>query len=97
MTTTKINLAILSALFALALLVAPTSVMIVQAQNYDAGEEYEGFTFNHDDADAEEAKEACDEGGDYDECEECIDNRDELQGLKGYEAVKCLKDPQNSY
>ena len=94
MTSTKINLAILSALFALALLVAPTSVMIVQAQNYDAGEEYEGFTFNQDDADAGDAIEACDG---EEECEECIEIRDELQGLKGYEAVKCLKDPENSY
>ncbi len=89
-------MAIMSAVFACALLVAPTSVMIVQAQDvgYDAGEEYEGFTFNQDDADAGDAIEACD--GD-EECEECIEIRDELQGLKGYEAVKCLKDPENSY
>jgi hypothetical protein len=94
MTSSKINIAILSAVFACALLVAPTSVMIVQAQNYDAGEEYEGFTFDHDEVSEEEALDAADN---YEQ-EECIEERADLSDeLVGYEVVKCLKDPENSY
>ncbi len=84
---------ILSALFACAILVAPASIMSVQAQNYDAGEEFDGFTFDHDDADLGNAIDACD----GEECIECMEERYELQGLKGYEAVKCLKDAEDSY
>ncbi len=89
MTSSKINMTILSALFACAILVAPASIMSVQAQNYDAGEEYEGFTFDHDEVSEEEALEAADN---YEE-EECIEERADLSDeLVGYEVVKCLKD-----
>jgi hypothetical protein len=97
MTISKIDITILSAVFASALLIGASSIAgVVSAQNYDAGEEYKGFTFDHDDADADDAKGACSDSENAEECEECIDKREELQGLKGYEAVKCLKDP-NSY
>jgi hypothetical protein len=95
MATTKINITIVSAVFACALLIGAINVMSIQAQNYDAGEEYKGFTFDHDEASESEAIEACD--GD-EECIECIEIRSDLSdSLKGYETVKCLKDPENSY
>jgi hypothetical protein len=28
-----------------------------------------------------------------DECIECVEHRADLDGLKGYEVVKCLKEP----
>jgi hypothetical protein len=87
---------ILSAVFACAILIGAINVMSAQAApNYDAGEEYKGFTYNHDKASESDAKDACDGN---DECVECIDHRAHLSDeLTGYEAVKCLKDPENSY
>ncbi len=93
MAISKINITVMLAIFASAILIGAGSVSgVVLAQNYDAGEEYEGFTFDHDDADADDARNACSESDDEEECIECIDSREDLQGLKGYEAVKCLKD-----
>jgi hypothetical protein len=39
------------------------------------------------------AKKACVENEDEDECVECMEYRADLQGLKGYEVIKCLKEP----
>jgi hypothetical protein len=62
---------------------------------FHVGEQYKGFTFNHKKASESKAKKACDGNN---ECIGCIDHRAQLNNeLTGYEAVKCLKDPQHSY
>ncbi len=95
MATTKINITIVSAVFACAILIGAVNVMSAQAKvNYDAGEKYKGFTYNHDKASLNKALKAADNK----EQEECLKKRAELSNeLSGYEAVKCLKDPKNSY
>ena len=64
------------------------------AVGYDHGEKYKGFIFNHKSVDESKAKSTC---GTDDECVECIEHRADMEGLKGYEVVKCLKDPEHSY
>ena len=93
----KIMAIVLSA-FALAILLGAVSVTSALADvGYDRGEKLKGFTFNHDEASESKAKKACNSVDEKDECIECIEHRADLQGLKGYEAVKCLKAPEDSY
>jgi hypothetical protein len=79
-----------------ALLLASISVATVSAKvGYDAGEKLKGFTYNHKGVSESKAKLAC-TGKDQNECIECMEHRADLDGLKGYEVVKCLKEP-NKY
>jgi len=91
--TTK-NLTIAVSVFACALLVSAFTVTNVYAgAHYDAGEKLKGFTYNHKKASESKAKKACNSVDKNDECIECVEHRANLQGLKGYEVVKCLKEP----
>lgn len=89
----KTNVTIVFAIFACAILVSAISVTSANAVNYDRGEKLEGFTYNHDKASESKAKEACAGNDDEEECIECMEYRADLQGLKGYEVIKCLKEP----
>jgi hypothetical protein len=92
------NGTIAASVFVCALLVGAFTVTSVFAgAHYDAGEKLKGFTYNHKKASESKAKNACSSVDDDDECVECVEHRANLQGLKGYEVVKCLKDPTNSY
>ncbi len=87
------NVAIAVSVFACALLISAFTVTNVYAgAHYDAGEKLKSFTYNHKNASESKAKNAC-SGDKKAECIECIDHRANLQGLKGYEVVKCLKEP----
>jgi hypothetical protein len=88
----KGNMTIVFLIFAGAILVGAVSVASADV-GYDAGEKLKGFTYNHEKASESKAKEACDGNEDEDECVECMEYRADLQGLKGYEVVKCLKEP----
>ena len=89
----KIMTIVLSA-FAFAVLVDAVSITSAQADvGYDKGEKLKGFTYDHVKASESKAKKACNSLDDKDECIECIEHRADLQGLKGYEVVKCLKEP----
>ena len=80
--------------FVCALLVSAFTVTSVFAgAHYDAGEKMKGFTYNHKKASESKAKNACSSVDKSDECIECVEHRANLQGLKGYEVVKCLKEP----
>lgn len=88
------NIAIVVSFFATALLLASIYATTAYAgANYDRGEKLKGFTYNHKTASESKAKKACD-GKDKKECIDCIEHRADLQGLKGYEVVKCLKEPK---
>ena len=88
------NGTIVSSLFVCALLIGAFSVANVFAgAHYDAGEKLKGFTYNHKKASVSKAKNACDSINKSDECVECVEHRANLDGLKGYEVVKCLKEP----
>ena len=92
------NGTIAASVFVCALLVSAFTVTSVFAgAHYDAGEKLKGFTYNHKKASESKAKNACSSVNKSDECVECVEHRANLQGLKGYEVVKCLKDPTNSY
>ena len=85
---------IVSSAFAFAILVSAVTVTSALADvGYDRGEKLKGFTYDHDKASESKAKKACNSLDDKDECIECIEHRADLQGLKGYEVVKCLKEP----
>jgi hypothetical protein len=87
---------IAAAVIVSALLVSAFTVTSVFAgPHYDAGEKLKGFTYNHKKASESKAKNACSSVDDKNECIECVEHRANLQGLKGYEVVKCLKDPSN--
>jgi len=87
------NITIAAAVFACSLLVGSICVTTAQAgAHYDRGEKLKGFTYNHKKVSESKAKQACD-GDKKDECVECIEHRANLQGLKGYEVVKCFKEP----
>jgi hypothetical protein len=93
----KIMTIVLSA-FAFAVLIGAVSVTSALADvGYDRGEKLKGFTYDHDKASESKAKKACSSVDESAECIECVEHRANLQGLKGYEVVKCLKDPENSY
>lgn len=80
--------------FACAILIGAISVTGAQAGvGYDRGEKLKGFTYDHDKASESKAKKACNSLDEKEECIECIEYRADLQGLKGYEVVKCLKEP----
>jgi hypothetical protein len=88
------NGTIVASVFVCALLVAEFTVTSVFAgAHYDAGEKMKGFTYNHKKASESKAKNACSSVDKSDECIECVEHRANLQGLKGYEVVKCLKEP----
>ena len=88
------NVTIAASVFACALLVSAFTVTNVFAgAHYDAGEKLKGFTYNHKKASESKAKNACSSVDKEDECIECVEHRADLQGLKGYEVVKCLKEP----
>jgi hypothetical protein len=89
----KTNMTIVFAMFAGAILISAVSVTSANAVNYDRGEELKGFTYNHEKASESKAKKACVGNDDEDECVECMEYRADLQGLKGYEVIKCLKEP----
>ncbi|MEP6577162.1 MAG: hypothetical protein ABJB85_12105 [Nitrososphaerota archaeon] len=90
--TTK-NITFAASFFASALLISAFTVTSVFADaSYDAGEKLKGFTYNHKKVSESKAKNAC-SGSKKAECIECINHRSNLQGLKGYEVVKCLKEP----
>jgi hypothetical protein len=83
-----------ASVFVCALLVSAFTVTSVFAgAHYDAGEKLKGFTYNHKKASESKAKNACSSVNKSDECVECVEHRANLQGLKGYEVVKCLKEP----
>ena len=87
------KLTIVASIFAFALLISAFTVSSVQAgANYDRGEKLKGFTYNHKKVSESKAKSAC-SGNKKSECIECIEHRANLQGLKGYEVVKCFKEP----
>ena len=89
----KIMTIVLSA-FAFAILVGAVGVTSALADvGYDRGEKLKGFTYDHDKASESKAKKACSSVDKSDECIECVEHRANLQGLKGYEVVKCLKEP----
>ncbi|MDQ5868662.1 MAG: hypothetical protein M3530_02920 [Thermoproteota archaeon] len=91
---TKRIMTIVSSAFACAILVGAISVTGAQADvGYDRGEKLKGFTYDHDKASESKAKKACNSLDEKEECIECIEYRADLQGLKGYEVVKCLKEP----
>jgi hypothetical protein len=83
MATTKINMTILSAVFACAILIGAVSVIDTQAFGAET------YPHDHDTADVDDAKDACDG---EDSCVDCIDQREALQGLKNYEVDNCLND-----
>ena len=88
------NGSIAVSVFVCALLVGAFTVTSVFAGfHYDAGEKLKGFTYNHKKASESKAKNACSSVDDKDECIECVEHRADLDGLKGYEVVKCLKEP----
>jgi hypothetical protein len=88
------NGTIAASVFVCALLVGAFTVTSVFAgAHYDAGEKLKGFTYNHKKASESKAKNACSSVDKDDECVECVEHRANLQGLKGYEVVKCLKEP----
>lgn len=89
------NVTIAASVFVCALLVGAFTVTSVLAggPGYDAGEKLKGFTYNHKSASESKAKKACSSVDKSDECVECVEHRANLQGLKGYEVVKCLKEP----
>lgn len=88
------NGTIAASVFVSALLVSAFTVTSVFAgAHYDAGEKMKGFTYNHKKASESKAKNACSSVDKSDECIECVEHRANLQGLKGYEVVKCLKEP----
>jgi hypothetical protein len=88
------NLTITASVFVCALLVGAFTVTSVYAgAHYDAGEKQKGFTYNHKKASESKAKNTCSSVDKEDECVECVEHRADLQGLKGYEVVKCLKEP----
>lgn len=90
--TTRI-ITIASAVLACSLLISSICVTAAHAgAHYDRGEKVKGFTYNHKKVSESKAKQACD-GDKKDECVECIEHRANLQGLKGYEVVKCFKEP----
>ncbi len=91
--TTKRKIAMVSSVFACAILIGAVSITSAHAGvGYDAGEKLKGFTYNHKTVSESKAKQAC-SGDKQDECIECIQHRADLEGLKGYEVVKCLKEP----
>ena len=88
------NGTIAASVFVCALLVGAFTVTSVFAgAHYDAGEKLKGFTYNHKKASESKAKNACSSVDKSDERVECVEHRANLQGLKGYEVVKCLKEP----
>jgi hypothetical protein len=88
------NGTIAASVFVCALLVgAFTVTSVFGGAHYDAGEKLKGFTYNHKKASESKAKNACTSVDKSDECIECVEHRANLQGLKGYEVVKCLKEP----
>ena len=88
------NVTIAASVFVSVLLVSAFAVTNVFAgPGYDAGEKLKGFTYNHKSASESKAKKACSSVNKEDECVECVEHRANLQGLKGYEVVKCLKEP----
>jgi hypothetical protein len=90
------NLTIAASVFVCALLVGAFTVTGVFAgAHYDAGEKLKGFTYNHKKASESKAKNACSTIDKSNECVECVKHRANLEGLKGYEVVKCLKEPTN--
>lgn len=80
-------------MFAGSIMLGSVGVISANAENYDRGEKLKGFTYNHKKASESKAKDACDGNDDEKECVECIEHRADLQGLKGYEVIKCLKEP----
>lgn len=93
MKETKRNMTLVFMIFVGTILVSAVSVTSANAVNYDRGEKLKGFTYNHEKASESKAKKACVENEDEDECVECMEYRTDLQGLKGYEVIKCLKEP----
>jgi hypothetical protein len=88
------NLTTAASVFVCAILVGAFTVTNVFAgAHYDAGEKLKGFTYNHKKASESKAKNACSTIHKSDECVECVKHRADLDGLKGYEVVKCLKEP----
>ena|ERR1051325_5835563 len=86
------NLTIAASVFACTLLVGAFTVTNVFAgAHYDAGEKLKGFTYNHKKASESKAKNACSTIHKSNECVECVKHRADLDGLKGYEVVKCLR------
>ena len=89
----KKTLALVFLMFAGSILIGSVAVISANAVGYDAGEKLKGFTYNHKKASEDKAKKACVGNDDEDECVECMEHRADLQGLKGYEVIKCLKEP----
>ncbi|HEY7108368.1 MAG TPA: hypothetical protein VH415_02975 [Nitrososphaeraceae archaeon] len=87
------SLSLVFLIFAGSILIASVSVASANAVNYDRGMKLKGFTYNHKKASEDKAKKACVGNDDEDECVECMEHRADLQGLKGYEVIKCLKEP----
>ncbi len=80
-------------MLACALLVGAFTVTSAYAGvHYKADEKLKGFSYNHKKVSESKAKNAC-SGKEKGECIECVEHRANLQGLKGYEVVKCLKEP----
>jgi hypothetical protein len=75
------------------LVIAFTVTSVFAGAHYDAGEKLKGFTYNHKKASESKAKNACSTIHKSNECVECVKHRADLDGLKGYEVVKCLKEP----
>lgn len=75
------------------LLSAYTVNSVFAGAHYDAGEKLKGFKYNHKKVSESKAKNACSSVDKSDKCVECVEHRANLQGLKGYEVVKCLKEP----
>ncbi len=85
MATTKINITIVSAVFACAILLGAVNIISAEAKTY-----VNGKTFSDDDISVEEAKELGPiDDEDKEKFEECIEERDELQGLKEHEYTHC--------
>ena len=91
------SVTIVASVFVCVLLVGAFTVTSVFAGccHYDAGEKLKGFTYNHKKASESKAKNACSSVDKRNECVECVEHRANLDGLKGYEVVKCLKNPTN--
>ncbi|MGG6460727.1 MAG: hypothetical protein ACM3JQ_04800 [Candidatus Eiseniibacteriota bacterium] len=88
------KVSIAASFFVCTLLLSAFAVTSVFAgAHYDAGEKLKGFTYNHKKVSESKAKKACSSVDKSDKCVECVDHRANLQGLKGYEVVKCLKEP----
>ena len=88
------NSSISAPVFVCALLLSAYTVTSVFAgAHYDAGEKLKGFKYNHKKVSESKAKNACSSIKKSDECIKCVEHRANLQGLKGYEVVKCLKEP----